>query len=110
MVGGAGLAIGGALDGLVVEPNWLEATIHEVPVAGLPRHLDGFRIAQITDAHLRRLGMVEEAIAQELRVRDVQLLVLTGDIVDSTHGLNVLREFCSGLRRQGMTTIAHTAL
>jgi predicted MPP superfamily phosphohydrolase len=104
--GGAALAVGGALDAFVLEPNWLDVTEHEVPVPGLPRGLSGFTIAQVTDAHLQRIGRVEDAISQALRVHDVQLLVLTGDIIDSTGGLDTLREFCSGVRRQGMAAMA----
>jgi predicted MPP superfamily phosphohydrolase len=98
---------GSAFDALVVEPHWLEITKHEVPVSGLPRELDGFTIAQLSDAHLRRIGPVEEAIARELRACDVHLLVLTGDIVDSRESLSVLREFADGLRRPGMSAVAN---
>jgi hypothetical protein len=52
------------------------------------------------------MGRVEEAISRELQARDVQLLVLTGDIIDSTDGLDTLRAFCDGVRRRGMAAIA----
>lgn len=104
---GVGAAlVAGAFDALVVEPHWLDVTTHDVPVAGLPRALEGFTIAQISDAHLARIGPVENAIARELRARDVQLTVLTGDIIDAPDKLSVLREFADGLRKQGMSALA----
>jgi uncharacterized protein len=106
LAGGAALAAGGAFDALLVEPNWLDVTEHEVAVPGLPRGLDGFTIAQVTDAHLRRIGPVEEAISRALNAHDVKLLILSGDIVDSSDGLDTVREFCGGVRRQGMAAIA----
>lgn len=106
LAAGATLATGGALHAFAIEPNWLEVTAHEVPVPGLPRGLDGFKIAQVTDAHFVRIGRVEERIAEELRAEDVQLLVLTGDILDNARKLPVLKEFCSGVRRQGLATVA----
>jgi predicted MPP superfamily phosphohydrolase len=66
-------------------------------VPGLPRHLDGFSLAQITDAHLTGLGKVEQAIVSAVRTEQVQLLALTGDIVDSTSRCN--SKMRSGLAR-----------
>jgi hypothetical protein len=95
-----------AFDSFVIEPRWLEVTTHEVPVSGLPRELDGFTIAQVTDAHLGELGVIEAAIGATLRARDVQLLALTGDIIDSAARLNILKDFCSSLRKRGMDVVA----
>jgi predicted MPP superfamily phosphohydrolase len=106
LAGGAALAVGGVFDAIALEPNWLDVTEHDVAVPGLHRVLDGFAIAQVTDAHLDGIGRVEEAIARALNAHDVQLLVLTGDIIDSTERLDTLREFCGSLRRAGMITIA----
>jgi len=104
----AAAAVGGcaAVDALAVEPSWLEVTRHDVPVSGLPRHLDGFAIAQITDAHLTSLGKVEEAIARAVRAEQVQLVALTGDIIDATRRLPLLEDFCSALRGDGRTLVA----
>lgn len=103
--GGAGAALV-ALDALVVEPRWLDVSEHEVPVPGLPRGLDGFRIAHVTDAHLTELGVVEQTILQELRGREVQLVALTGDMIDRVARLPLLTEFCAELRAPGRTVVA----
>jgi predicted MPP superfamily phosphohydrolase len=75
-------------------------------VPGLPRHLDGFAIAQVTDAHLTSLGKLEEAIASVVRTEQVQLVALTGDIIDAASRLPLLQDFCSALRGGGRTLVA----
>ena len=103
---GVAAAAAAGLDALVLEPRWLEVTTHDVPVSKLPRELDGFTLAQVTDAHLKQIGAVEKAIPRALDEHAVQLLVLTGDILDQALYLPVLKEFCAGLRRPGMTAVA----
>ena len=78
----AAAVVGGgvALDSLVLEPHRLEVTRHNVGVPRLPRHLDGFAIAQVTEAHLTSLGRVEDAIVRVVREEGVQLVALTGDM------------------------------
>jgi uncharacterized protein len=106
LLGGGALFTAGAFDALVLEPHWLDVSEHDVAVPGLPRSLDGFTIAQITDAHLTRLGVVEESIVREIERRDVQLVALTGDIVDGVGKLGVLRELCAALTRTRRTVLA----
>ena len=89
-----GVAVG---DALALEPNWLDVSVHEVGVRALPSSLDGFSVAQVTDAHLDSLGAVEEAIVAAVREHNVQLVALTGDLVDSTSLLNSLGAFLGQL-------------
>ncbi|MFK7990446.1 MAG: metallophosphoesterase [Sandaracinaceae bacterium] len=60
--------------------------LHEVPIAipGLPRQLDGYRIAQISDIHVGTyVGERELRSAVELMRRArPDLIVMTGDLVD----------------------------
>jgi uncharacterized protein len=104
--GAAAIVAGGAVDAFVIEPNWLDVTTHDVRVPELPRSLEGFAIAQVTDAHLQSIGRVEAAIVQALRSFDIQLLAMTGDIIDSAESLPVLRAFCNEVRTPGMRVIA----
>ncbi len=104
-VAGATVVLG-AVDAFGLEPHWLRVTEHDVPVPKLSRSLDGFQIAQITDAHLRQIGTVENAIIREIERRQVQLVVLTGDIVDNSHQIEVVREFCNQLIGQDRTLLA----
>ncbi len=39
------------LDALLLEPLWIEVTRLDMPIPGLPRALDGFSIAQLSDLH-----------------------------------------------------------
>ena len=94
------------VDAFCLEPRWLRVTEHDVPVAKLPRNLDGYRMAQVTDAHLRNIGLVEEAIIGEIRRQNVGLVVLTGDMIDNPFRLPVLEEFCEGLRDNRRTVLA----
>jgi len=56
-----------------------------IPIPGLPKSLDGFSIAQISDIHIglyvgeRELNAAEELI----RKARVDLVVMTGDLIDS---------------------------
>jgi uncharacterized protein len=54
-------------------------------IAGLPRALEGFSIAQLSDVHIGVfVGEAELAIAEELlRQAKPDLIVLTGDLLDS---------------------------
>jgi uncharacterized protein len=102
---GAGAAAG-ALDAFAVEPNWLEVTEHVVPFDRLPSGLEQLTIAQVTDAHLKGFGRVEQAIVEAVREHSVSIVALTGDIVDNEAGLQVLSEFTSNLRATGAALVA----
>ena len=58
----------------------------DVPVAGLPQALDGFTIAQVSDVHvgptIKRPYV--EAIVQAVNRLDVDLVAITGDLVDGS--------------------------
>lgn len=107
LLAASGALVGGAaVDAFAIEPNWLEVSEHDFPVRGLRRELDGFAIAQVTDAHLTRLGAVERDVALALRQEEVQLAVLTGDIIDSKERLPLLLEFCRTLQNAGVVLLA----
>lgn len=78
-------------DGFLIEPNVIEVTRHEVPVPGLPRELEGFRIACVTDVHIQG-GMHRPARATlELLARErPHLVALIGDICNRRSDLATL--------------------
>ncbi len=106
MWGGGATAALVALDAFGLEPRWLQTTEHDLVIAGLPRMLDGYKIAQVSDAHLRGIGLVEEAVLREIRARDISPVVLTGDVIDALERLPVMLEFCQRLQENGGTVLA----
>ncbi|MDC3955317.1 metallophosphoesterase [Polyangium jinanense] len=95
-----------ALDALVLEPSWLEIAEHDVPVPGLPRGFEGFRIAHLSDLHLSSLGSVHDAILAAMKSFQPNLVVLTGDSVEDPNALAVLSEFCRALAATGREVVA----
>ncbi len=65
-----------------------QATLVEVsvPIAGLPRDFDGYRIAQITDIHVGPTIKRDyvEMVADEVNRLDADMIALTGDLVDGS--------------------------
>jgi uncharacterized protein len=58
----------------------------EVPLAGLPRELEGFTIAQISDIHVGptiKRGFVE-AIVERVNRLGADMVAITGDVVDGS--------------------------
>jgi uncharacterized protein len=106
LLGAGATTLLAVVDAFGIEPRWLRVTEHDVPVAKLPKILDGYRIAQVTDAHLKHIGLVEEAIIREIGQRDVALVLLTGDMIDDPPHLRVLEEFCHSLQSSGRTVLA----
>jgi len=96
----------GALDALAVEPSWLEVTEHDLPVPGLPHSLQGFRIAHLSDVHLRAIGRVHESIFAAVRAMEPNLIVLTGDCIEDENHLELLQELCAQLAAKGRDVIA----
>lgn len=82
-----------------------------VPLAGLPRALDGFSIVQLSDLHLGIFaGEAEMAAAEDLvRKAKPDLVVITGDLVDfdpryADHVGRLMRRL-GPLAREGVVTI-----
>jgi len=102
----AGAVALAAIDALVVEPRWLEVTRHEVPVAGLPRSMEGWTVVQLTDLHLRGLTSLHTAIARRIDGVMPQLVVITGDAVDDPANEGLLDEFLGMIVRPGRRIVA----
>ena len=94
--------------GLLVEPSWIEVTYHKIPDSGrtalrgtsnpanesnLGSRHKGFRIVQLSDLHLHRLGRTEESIIEKVNALRPDLLLLTGDVADRPESLAVLDVF-----------------
>ncbi len=81
------LAVAGAAGlasySMLIESRWFSVTNRTYPLRGLPRELDGLRIAQLTDIHLGpnlSVDYVRDVIAATNKL-EADLILLTGDYV-----------------------------
>lgn len=78
----AGVA-GAASYSMLIESRWFSVTNRTYPLRGLPRELDGLRVAQLTDIHLGpnlSVDYVREVIRATNEL-EADLILLTGDYV-----------------------------
>ncbi|HKF25083.1 MAG TPA: metallophosphoesterase, partial [Candidatus Acidoferrum sp.] len=69
-----------AVDGLLLEPNWIEVTHHS-----LSAHVaQPLKIAHLTDLHTKGLGFRERRLLKLLALEKPDLIVITGDTISST--------------------------
>lgn len=82
------LGFGSAFYGALFGRHDYEISELTIPIPGLPRRLDGYRIAQISDIHFGVfVGAAELAAAVELvRSTRPDMVVITGDMVDHDAG------------------------
>ncbi|MEZ4226080.1 MAG: metallophosphoesterase [Polyangiaceae bacterium] len=104
--GGLAAAVGGSAYAVGVEPRWLDVSEHDIAVPGLTPALSGLRIAQLTDVHLTSLGMLERKVIAAVRAHRPQIVVLSGDVVDSESAFGALRELVGELARSGAAVLA----
>jgi uncharacterized protein len=84
------------------EAGWLRTRVLEVELAGLPRELDGVRVAHLSDLHLGRWGRAEGACRRAVDWvvdRRPELVCVTGDLVSHPRGEPLLRELLERLDR-----------
>ena len=74
---------------LIVWTLWgntaLEVNEYEIVNDRIPQGFDGFRIAQISDLHNAEFGERNEKLIQLLSQTDPDIIVITGDLIDSRH-------------------------
>ncbi len=104
----AGCCAGGlaAVDALVVEPSWLDVVEQDVPIPSLPQGLHGFRIAHLSDLHLKQMGRLHEAVVAAIQRTAANLVVLTGDSIEDPSALGVLTDLCRSMTMQGREVVA----
>jgi uncharacterized protein len=88
------------------ETQSLEVSEHHVPVRHLGPSVNSLQVAHLSDVHLRALGPLHEAIIAVVRRRDPEIVVLTGDIINSEQEFVLLEEFCRQLVGPGRTVVA----
>ena len=95
-----------AADMLVVEPAWLEVIEHDIEVENLPEGLDGYKIVQITDTHLRSFDSIHHSIIKAAIEAKPDLIALTGDLIEGPDGLPSVTPFLDGLKKTGADMVA----
>jgi len=88
-LGAAGLAWG------LFESQWVELSVHHLPVAGLPPALDGLTIGHLSDLHVGAPGLNARALARGvelIRRAEPDLIVISGDLRARRSGDAALRE------------------
>ena len=72
---------------LIVWTLWgntaLEVNEYEVVSDRIPQGFEGFRIAQVSDLHNAEFGEGNEKLIQQLSQTDPDVIVITGDLIDS---------------------------
>jgi len=98
---GVGLPTAAAIDGFLVTPGRLETTDHAL--AGPAARHTRLRLAQVSDLHLRSIGLVETRLLAALHESRADIIVFTGDMIDRRLDLwrleTFLRECPTGPRR-----------
>lgn len=87
----AGLPVAAGVDGLLVTPRRLDVTRHTF--GGSVTAAAPLRIVQVSDLHIRGFGAVEEQVVNAIVAARPDVIVHTGDMLESPRGFRPLREF-----------------
>lgn len=78
--------------------NKLETTYYTYQSENLPKEFDGYRIAFISDFHCKKEGKSERKLIMEIDDFNPDLVVFTGDMIDSEHkDITPVKELLDGL-------------
>ena len=83
--------------GTLIEADWVQTTRTEIKVAEPILGYDRFRIVQLSDLHLERIGRREERMVEQVRAARPQLILLTGDYMNVREGAVALSEILGAL-------------
>lgn len=73
-----------------VQNNWLEVSHYTYSSPEVPQAFVGFRVVQISDFHNATFGKDNERLLAKIQELEPDIVVLTGDLVDSNHTSIVL--------------------
>jgi predicted MPP superfamily phosphohydrolase len=73
-----------AIDYMIIEPNCIEFSRHEITIPNLPREFQGLTIVQLSDVHIGRCVRMEgvKQLVERVNAMHPDLVVLTGDYVN----------------------------
>lgn len=64
---------------------WVVTTAYTVVSPAIPTGFDGYRIVQVSDLHNTEFGEDNGRLVTALQAADADIIVITGDLVDSRH-------------------------
>jgi uncharacterized protein len=96
VAGAGGAAV--AADAFAYEAHRVLVSPHEVRVPGLPSGLDGIRLAQVSDVHLPGNQIAARAALEHLHRERPEIVILTGDMLETTLALADVRTFAAESR------------
>ena len=67
-------------------------TEYEYKSSSVPEELDGYRIVQISDLHNQIFGIDQKGLLKRIKEQKPDIIVVTGDVVDSRHTLYGIAE------------------
>jgi predicted MPP superfamily phosphohydrolase len=70
--------------------NRIVVVEQEIEIENLPDELEGFTILQVTDLHEREFGKEQKRLVKKVNSIHYDVIVLTGDMLDSTTSTNYL--------------------
>lgn len=68
---------------ILLSSHWIKVTEQTVNISKLPKEINGLKVLHITDWHNKSFDKAELNILRPLEGKDFDLVVLTGDIIDS---------------------------
>ena len=83
--------------GTLIEADWVAVTTTEVPVARRVLGKERFRIVHLSDLHLESVGRREYRVVDRVREAKPDLILLTGDYMNTREGAAALNEMLTAL-------------
>ena len=85
---------------VIVSNLRLELNSYTVSTEHVPKGLDGFRIAQVSDLHNALFGEENEKLLAALEKAKPSIIIITGDMIDSRHtDVDIALELAEGMMK-----------
>jgi predicted MPP superfamily phosphohydrolase len=96
-----------ATNALVVTPSWLDTTSLTLGLTGMKLPATGTTasaasLLQLSDLHMKQIGRLERQLLAAVNASPPDLLLFTGDAIDTAAGLDVFAEFLAACPRNSM--------
>jgi uncharacterized protein len=91
--------------GFLIEPNWLSTSYVEIRSSKIPAGRRPIRILHFSDLHSESRPRLEPALVKAAAAEHPDLIVFTGDSINSPSGLPVLRECIEALAKIAPTFV-----